>query len=495
MSFLWLRIGMRWFVGNNNQNTSLVAVLLSLLSVFIRFIALNQTSFANGWDGYYYLMQAHSFITYGHLQSADSSLIYPYFIFFSYLIPNYEMAFKVGAAILGGMFSFACFYVIYTYFKSFNLAVLGTAISIFSPGITYFVSQFPKNLLGLVFLVFALFYLTQKKYLLVLIFVLLATLTHRLTGALGIIFILVSFVKSLPWKYLAFAAITLIIISFLPGILHVSDLERFDGELSIVPQFAPISFLQLGITRGKILWILEVEIVSLSAIIYIFFIVKDAIREKRISFERLGFLILFVILMFPFMVMRHGSMAYRFFLLLPFVTPFIAIATLKNINVRVIRFLTLVFLTASFISYRSYDPRLHDAPNKLYHDIAFRINEKYSPENFPLIIAHKSLAEVIIFKTKFDALNWAVPANFEKTKVLRVVHGIPQRFLDRYDINNSTSRVTWLGSNYCIMPELVWETTLEKAKKRDDRQFLKLVHKGNNPLKPRPYFLLKGKEI
>lgn len=482
---------MGWNLKDKRPAVWTSGLILLTISFIIRFVALNQTPYANGWDGYYYVMQAHSFIEYGHLQSLDYSLIYPYYIVLSYLIPDYELAFKIGTAILAGVFTLLTFQLIYKYSAKIHLAVLGAALTIFSPGITFFVSQFPKNLLGLIFLLPAVYYILRKRHVLSILFILLSFLTHRMTGALGVIFFLISFIRSVSWKYLLGTAGILVLLSLLPGILGISDLERFSGAFSRYPRFNPISFIQLGVVHWNALWILEIMVGSLLLLYYSYRKIKHYIKGKQISLEGLILLTIAVLVLFPFFRISQGSMGYRFILLLPFVTPFLIVFALRKLKETALLPISLILIVSSEFNYEAYDPGIHDAPNKLYMVIAATIIDNYDPAHYQLVIAHKSLAEVIIYKSDFDALNWSVPSGIEREKVLRVVHGIPHRILSRYITADSREQMVRVDASYCIMPELTWQAILEKAE--DDSQFMTLVRKGNNPLQPRPQYLLKGK--
>lgn len=482
---------MAWSLKNDRRTRWTSGLVLGLISTAVHFIALNQTPYANGWDGYYYVMQAHSFIEYGHLQSLDYSLIYPYYISLSYLIPDYELAFQIGTALVAGVFTSVTFGVICGYSQKICLAILGGALTIFSPGITFFVSQFPKNLLGLIFLLVAAYYILRQRHWQSIVFVLLSFLTHRMTGALGIIFLLLSVMHKVSWKYVAGVALVLAILSFLPGILGISDLERFEGAFSAYPQLAPLSFLQSDIVKGNVLWTMEIIAGILLLAYHAYWFIRRFIKEKQISLEGLLFLSIFMIILFPFFKMAHGSMGFRFFLLLPFATLFLVVFALRNVKEKSLLIVSLALIVSSEFSYKAYNPMFHDAPNSLYMQITSSIQEQYSPEKYALVIAHKSLAEVIIFKTEFDALNWAVPSDMESEQVLRVVHGIPDRILRRYLAGDRKDLVLRIDANYCIMPEQLWAMILADA--AQDGQFMTLVRNGNNPLQPRPQYLLKGK--
>jgi len=48
-------------------------------------------------------MQVHSWLTYGYLQSADFSLIYPFFAAVTLIVTDFILGFKIGVALLGGL--------------------------------------------------------------------------------------------------------------------------------------------------------------------------------------------------------------------------------------------------------------------------------------------------------------------------------------------------------------------------------------------------------
>lgn len=486
---------MTWYLRNEKKNLLFVGIILFVLSFLVRFLALNQTDFANGWDGYYYVMQAHSFISYGYLQSLDYSLVYPFYIALSYLISDFELAFKVGTALLSALLTYSCFRIVYLLSqRNVAMATLGAAITIFSPGITFFVSQFPKNLLGIIFLLWVVYYLIEKRYLYALIFALVAGLTHRMAGGLGLIFLVASFASAMPWKYFIASCIILLMASFLPGILHFSDLARFSGQLSLNPQFSPLSFFRLGILNHSLLWNIELLIASVLCLLAIVVLPYRIIKQKAVSIENVLPIVIVLIVFFPFFLFESGSMGYRFFLLLFFIYPFALVFILRKLKPSILFAISLLLIVSSFFSYKSYNPNLHDAPNHMYHAMVNDIQDNYSAEQYSLIIAHKSLAEVVIFKSDFDALNWDVSEGYGKDSVLRIVEGIPIRFLFKHIADNQHNDVLILNSQYCVMPEILWLSTIANARELNDEYFMELVNVGQNPMVKRPSFLLKGKK-
>ncbi len=119
-----------------------LAFILAIGSAILRFLAFTQTPFANGWDSYFYLVQIKSLEETGQMHSPEASLIYPYLRIFYWMTGDYVLGMKIGIAVLCGFFTLLLCRKIQTW------PLLG-AWSLFSPQLTYFAAQYPKNLLGL----------------------------------------------------------------------------------------------------------------------------------------------------------------------------------------------------------------------------------------------------------------------------------------------------------------------------------------------------------
>ena len=231
---------MEWFSKNRSW---LACIGFFALSATLRFLAVNQTPHPSGWDGYYYVMQVHSWITFGHLQAPDYSLIYPYFTAIALITGNVILAFKIGVAILAGLLIVAVFYALHKRSVPFGWICIACSYLVFSPLITYFVLQFPKNVLGLIFLLLLISNLQNR---IVAFLLLIATvMTHRMTGGFAIVATAVYAIKYIPWKWIAIGSLVLVAISFLPGIIHISDLQRFADQFDVIPHWSPLAFAQI----------------------------------------------------------------------------------------------------------------------------------------------------------------------------------------------------------------------------------------------------------
>lgn len=480
---------------NNDKNWTLViGVFFLIASVILRYLALAQTSYANGWDGYYYVMQAHSWLNYGHLQSPDYSLIYPYFIILSYFTGNYELAYKLGSTLLGGILIFTTYVFILRVSKRITSAILAASFLLFSPTLTYEISQFPKNVMGIIVLLLFLLSVSHKNIRISILILLISIFTHRMVAGLCIIIALIYVARYLHWKWIVAGIISIILISLLPGILHYSDLSRFKGQFQLIPQFTPYSFF--SIFRGVLspVWVFELILISILIIITLITLFNKKTLSSTALNKQYIWSILLLISVLPIFKMSFGSMGYRFFMLAPILFPIYILSSVKIKNNWSI-LLSLALIIISLFSYRSYNPKYFDPPNKLYEIIVSRISNDYSPKKYPLIIAHKSLAEMIIYKTDFDALNWQPPKNIDEEKVLRVINGIDLIYLTKYISKNELLHVRKLTQNYYITTESIWNKFISQVISNNDQKLLHIIKEGNNPLDDRPYFLSKGKDL
>jgi hypothetical protein len=154
-----------------------------------------------------------------------------------------------------------------------------------------------------------------------------------------------------------------------------------------------------------------------------------------------------------------------------------------------------LFVVSSAFSFTSYNPYLHDPPNKLYDLIINRLNENYNSNEYPLVIAHKSLAELIIYRTDFDALNWSPPKTANPDSVLRIIHNIEYYHFSKYLFKKEVGFVKKLTMHYYAVPESSWKKFLKLVKEKEDYKLMELIKSGNNPLEQRPQYLKKGKSL
>ena len=171
---------MEWLSRNKGW---LTGAILAITTFLVRFLAANQTPYASGWDGYYYVMQVHSWLTYGHLQSPDFSPVYPFLASIALFSDDFVLAFKIGQATLGAILVVTAHYFVYRETGRLSMGLVAGAYLAFSPTVVYLSIQFPKNVMGLIFLIWFIYFLSRKQLIYAFIFLLLAFVTDRMIGA------------------------------------------------------------------------------------------------------------------------------------------------------------------------------------------------------------------------------------------------------------------------------------------------------------------------
>ncbi|HZY81542.1 MAG TPA: hypothetical protein VFE50_18595 [Cyclobacteriaceae bacterium] len=460
---------MEWFSKNKFW---LTGVGLSILSTAVHFLAVNQTIHPTGWDGYYYVMQVHSWLTFGYLQSPDFSLIYPFLTVIAAAAGNAILGYKIGVAIISGLLTAT----IYFKKQSALVALYVTA----SPLVTYFILQFPKNALGLILLVLCL---QSKNRFLIIVFFLATLLTHRMTGAFAIIAAVIYSLRHVSWKWIALGVVCLIALTFLPGVIHLSDLQRFDDQFTIVPHWAPLSFSFIFPRSLSLLFKIDLILVSVLIISSLVLFYKHK--------QHWLWLPVALISIFPFFQFKAGDVGYRFFLVAP--VAFIMLMPAIEWKPRVQWALAGMFFIAALFSWKSYKPPYFDPPNNRYAYIIGNLSDRYSHHDYPLVIAHKSLAEMIIFKTDFDALNWLPPEDMPQQHVLRLINGVNYTDIRKHLDEVDRSLLRSIASGYFALPEDAWQRLVASVKNSNDEKVMKRIMRGGNPMDKRPYYLNKGK--
>jgi hypothetical protein len=445
-------------------------------SAIIRFLAADQTPHPTGWDGYYYVMQVHSWLAFGYLQSPDFSFIYPYFATITYISGDPILGFKIGVAVISGLLVVAVFLSLVRRGVAFALVCLICCYLISSPLTTYFVLQFPKNALGLTFLTLFITYLDKKA--IATIFFIAAIVTHRMTGGLAIVVFILYVVRLIPWKWTAGMLVALVLLSLLPGIIHISDLMRFEGQFVLTPHWVPFSFSEHFSNTLGLFFNTELVLVSVF-IIY-------AIIKWRLIFSS-PWLPIAIISIFPFF---GSDLGYRFFLIAPIA--FILMMTYHRGYPLINWSATVLLITISFYSWKSYKTAF-DPPNDSYVTVTEVLSSRYKTSDYPLVIAHKSLAEIIIFKTDFDALNWLPPEDMPPQHVLRLINQVKYSDFRKHLDSDDLQKVRHVAGRYAALPEDVWQRFVDKATKSKDRLAIRRIYSGYNPMEQRPYFINKGK--
>ncbi len=538
----------------------LIGLSLAALSALLRFWALDQTPFANGWDSYFYLVQLKSLEETGQMHSPEASLIYPYLRLFYWLTGDYVLGMKTGVAVLCGIWvavvygstafrpsEKAPFKALINTFSGINApdpdslkAVLPVCIALFSPQLTYFAAQYPKNLLGLIF--FGLFVNSLQRpatgrygLLFPACWLILNYFGHRMTFGLAVVYLVVHLLLQIRWatftklkkfskrvvpqakpsglskKTFLYGAIAvglfLLAGQFFPGLANIADSGRLQGVISATPQFAPRSFVQtFGFQRISTWWLFEIIAIT----VLFLWALSQALRQH--DRERLPLLLVCALLIFPFLEWSTTGLAWRFWmvfvLLIPLASAKSEISAKSEVQsaksgaytawlggLKLVRILQLSLLAAAFFSWKSYQPALHDPDYRQYQKITERTQAVFGDSiRAELVIAHNALAEYFTFTTGTDAMPWLPDYEIDSSRLWRIAAGVHQPTLQYFSGKENTGKIKNLGGNYYLLPEYVWQQVLFRARAEQDLDFIQMAESWRNPWKMRPGWLLRKHE-
>ena len=486
----------------SNKRSLQQFISIATASAVLRFWALNQTRFANGWDSYFYLVQIKSLEETGQMHSPEASLFYPYLQLFYWLAGDYVLAMKTGVAVLCGIFTLLLCR------RSQSLPLLG-AWSLFSPQLTYFAAQYPKNLLGLVlFIAFVRsldWAFSKQRAWLVLPAVLLIInyFGHRMMFGLAIgyliVWLLLTFKNTLP--RIAVSTLIKVLVAlgiamaafvlagqFFPGLAHVLDFDRLSGTLSWQPQFAPWSFVQtFGLERIGGWWIFEIAIVT------VWWIGGLMLWRNRKGISNPALFWLCSLMLFPFLEWSLTGLAWRMFLVFVLLVPLSF--DFENVPKKASLVFFLFLASASFFSWKAYSPALHDPDYALYKKITKNVQAHLSESSSDpeLIISHNALAEYFTFTTGTDAMPWLPEYQVDSSRLWRIAAGVQGQTLRYFAGPENEKTIKNIGGGYYLLPEFVWQSALKKARAEQDGYFLEMAESWLNPHRKRPDFLLKRK--
>ena len=470
--------------------------LVTLIGTFIQFTSLSQTPFANGWDGYFYLVQFTSLYETGSMHAPDASLIYPILVVVYAITGKAILSFKLVSALLAGLFA-GLFFLIgrkWGNHQAFGLLLAGWAL--FSPHLSYFTAQFPKNLLGLDLFLLLLLTLNSKPAWPSWLLVGLNFLGHRLTFVLAALVFTATKVRvKRIHLFLGLGAIAVLVVTMVlfPGVLHWSDLERFTHSLHSSPQWAYWSFYQqFGPEQIALTWKVELILSQLFLLVGVILLLVPAWRKFTNQEQRL-LLALFPLLLFPYLVWSPQEMAPRLFHLAMLLSPLL-IPWWKLIGNKWIPYGLAATLAAFNVAWLpAYNPQLHDPPNKIYALAASGVKRYFAEDPPELIIAGPALAPYITYYTGIHAMAWEPEYEIPKEKLWRIASGLPDLYPTYYLSREEAQTVKRLGLRHHLIREDLWQNLLKKIEESEGDEMINRLNNWENPHHQRPGFLLRNK--
>ncbi|MCK5029522.1 MAG: EpsG family protein [Bacteroidales bacterium] len=466
---------------------------LFLISFILHFATLNQTPYANGWDGYYYIMQAFTFIEKGAMRSPDYSPIYPYYIILSFITKDYILAFKIGSAILSGILTISAFIISQKFTKDTVIPYLISAFLLFSPTLYYFASQFPKNLMGVIFFIWFVYFLIKKKMLWSGIFFLLGFMTHRMIAGLSVIIILVSFIKELKIRLiLPFIAIAVLLAFLLPGLIHIADIDRFTNLISECLYIPPLRLIDFfGKDKLSIAWKTEIILLYLVFVTFIGWQLYNYIQKRKMESFSLFLIVTLLVLSFPIYTFTKASIGFRFYLVFVLLSIF-AIQYIAKLLPQIAKLIFVgIVLLASVFSYKSYNLKEFDPPYESYFNTMNKANSYLKDKDAELIIAHQALAQIIIIYSDYNATNWQPVDSSKYESMWRITSNIKYYYFKKYLDENDLNYLKHLHGEYYIIREDIWQKLYKRILKTNDLNLISKFKSWYNPVNPKPEFLLR----
>lgn len=484
-----------------NSKTFYISLIILCTAVIftLRFTMLLKSNHPCGLDGYYYALQAKSLLVNHALENPDYKTGYYLCALTSFLCRNVITGCKLWAALASTLLSVSIFILLKTFSKNKIISFAGLFISGFcSPSLASFEINYINNLTGLFcFFFFAsLFYALinswkelpkNKKIIyssLAVFFFLTAAFSHLVSLAYCFIFACLVLLRKLKLKN---QIILVVFAVFCFALLFIWQKGRFNSVFSITPILPVFSKPLINIIKLPVC--LEMSLYFIltygCAVIY-------ALIKKHFDL----FLLLPVIIFFPFWKLDTVDMGYRMFLnAVPCAICFILIIiyeltkeklTSTPKKLLIIPFAFLIIL--SFISkpHKIYNAK-NDPPYEYYKKLVSKVD--YLPQS-SLLIAHLGLNHVYTYYNNLkDCLNYNCDFEVPDNEIWRLAYGVNadylKEFFGEYEEDELDKLIKPLDSNYTLIKEELWQRYLTY----EEDEIVQSLNNWYNPHEYRPGFI------
>lgn len=510
--------------------TSLLKYLLPIVlfaCVFcVRLSMLQKSSEPNGLDGYFYALQARSFVETGHLENPSHEPGYYLCGICSLFTKNPILGVKVWSALSSALSSLAVFLIIFALSGQILLSLLGFLLSAASPSFSSMSLNFINNQTGICFLLFYAFFLVRAlkswhkksspKTLIFRIFpcvtfFVLSVISHKVTmiSAFALTFVIfllytMRFARGI-WgrlgKPLRIFFVALILLAaavvFVAGILFFSrHAPRFMNAFSL-PSFTNHNSIDRSVTKFG-----SAEIAFYALALYC---VSVLAVFKKSPYRNLLLLVPF--LYFPFWNLE-SDMAVRILMsAVPLGIPLFLYEVhllfpenfLPKIRKIACSLLSLSLLAGLFFTPRVYNPK-KDPPYSYYKKVVSKIQ---LPSD-TLLIAHLGLNHVYTYYNGLkDALNWLPDFEIAPEKTWRLSYGVNSSYLESFfeehalsdEIQNEIPEnyadlIEPIDSKYTLLREDLWQFYLS----HEEPEIAETYKNWYNPHEVRPSYIRKVKK-
>lgn len=487
--------------------------LCALMTAGLTFVLglgdLLSSTHAFGADGYYYAAQMKHLHERGTFFAPDYSLVLLYLLGFSLFTNDYVFSNKIAVALLSAALAWPA-YVTGRNFGRFPAAGAVFAAFVCSNSFAiYFAFEFIKNLAGIFWFLFFLAMLPRLMYADVhratlfatalaivkrawpaAIFALLSLITHKLTGGLALLLLVASVMyvmrKDLRFLALALLAVPLalgLLLLLAPGILSVADFARFEGLLA-PPQFAPLSFVRLmHPPQPQFAEALCFGVLPLCAAgLGVFQVYR---RRAWADGPGLLTLILYVLVIFPFLRFDSLGFAFRLYLLI-FVPAGLALVWFlreyfgEDAGRRAVY---LVVAVAALLLFQLYARANFQHPSNIRYDVYARFVDNLDLPDDSILIAHQGLDNFYYYRTGKDAFRFVPEARHSSRPLYRLAHGVPKRVYEHFIAG---ADVRYLPAFYAVLKEEDWQRLLQALPPEVSAAYLR---NWRNVSQQRPVFL------
>lgn len=470
---------------------TLVLITAFLLHFITECMVLFSSSFAFGSDGYYYAAQIKSALVKGRFFSPDSSPVLYVMLGASYLWNDIVITNKLVVALLSSVVVLPLYYCGKT-LKSPSAGIVLVLLYAFNAMSAEFSFEYVKNLGGIVSFAFfmwraAVLYregISRKNIGLLLLFLLLTFITHKLMAFIALIFCALFLIPLIQKnKFLLLIPLGLIILvpalSFLlPNIISLSDFSRLTSLFTLHFNIAPYSYYKIA--QPAIWQLPELVLLSVSpAALVLFF------RNRNEAFYRFSLFLLpfYCLSVLPFFQFNSADMAYRLFIIIFIPASFFLTAAIPDMKKT---FLTALLILFSVYYYLSLDRFITRSQfNYRLYSLILPLIEL--PEN-SLLIVHQGFDYFYCYNGKGDSMHFLPEAKHQGRPIYRLAFGVK---LDEVKTILSNRSVSVFPGGYSLMEEKSWTYLLDNighARKSE-------LNNWKNPSLARPEFMKRNERF
>ena len=420
-------------------NNYVISGLLFFISLPYGWYLLDQSSFAPGWDSYFYMNQTQSWFLEGTLHSPRLNIIYPLLISLQFLFQDYIISYKVLSSLALSSLIVAVYHFVYQQANQKAISILISLIFLVSPVLIYFSAQFTKNLIGIVIFLWCIYSISKRNLWLTIVLLVCLYFSHKLMLASALLYLFYYWAGTWFSKFRWLRP--LIFISPLCVLVIAKPLSIDSWQLPT------LSLFNSHHTTMTDYWIL---FIGCCFVLFVFVALKTLFHSAQPSNFTFALIGLFVFLNAPFLPWDLLGYSIRFQWLFLLLTPLLLVAF--KLNTSRIKWLILAFPLFMFLNTKSYNPQKQDPPYIKYSFISQKLTKTNTFLNSELLICHKALAEYISFTSHKDVLPWGIPQQQINKKVLRLVF-IPKENAIEFKSLIEKIAFTTITNEYILMKE------------------------------------------